>query len=669
MTVWRWLRRSRRGRIVLGTLVLLWFGALGLSGFAGADPTTPAPTPRQGAVAAMSWMELTDSHGVEIYAFQISGPESLRDPLGTVWRFLAESTFSIYQLIVSYAIWFVDWVTGFSWFDMIATPAVSVSGRMSMLLGQIHFAEAFMTITAVSAFFLYARGRTSTGLYEVFACCLVFALSVGVLANPISHTSGSDGLVMKSRDIGLEISGALITPAQGEFVLDSRTGKVVEKPRVDTSSDPDELRTKLTQSMVDIFVRQPAQLVNYGRVLDGGPCESVFTDATKGGPYEAESTMKKISGCDAGAAEFAEKPNFGMTLTAIMLVPAGFVIVALAVVMGGAIIVAAANVLFQSIRILVSAVIALLPNGARAGLLQSVGEIFQSLLMITGTVAMLALYQTLLSEVFRSADPTHLPKTFVMVDILLVVMLVLYKKFKANIQATGHRVAQFLAQRPGDGNTPIPAPQRAWSPNLPTAAAIAAAARRHRPRDGHYPPPAPLPTPAASNTGGGSAPTWSVRVTPNTAPTRPRGDTIRTVRQLAGRAVMARVTAGGSTAVRALQAGHRTRQLAVGRAGLARQLEARRRTTALPAAPVRRELTAGPGPRAKHSSTPPSSPQSPTRGGGVRGWMSGILGRRSSGAGYRRARAKDGNVVFVQAPTSTTPAPVRLSRWQAFRRH
>lgn len=678
---WRWLRRHRwirRGVLLVSTL---WFTLLSVgAGLALADGGAGVSV----ADPLLSWMKITDTHGVPIYAYQISGPSAKLNPMPTLWLALANMCWQFYSTIAAYGIWFIDWVNGFSWFGLLNDPATSIAGKFSVMLSQMNLTAAFMVIAAVVAFLHYAMGRKASAIYELAATWMIAALAVGALSNPIGATGGDNGWIMQARSAGLQAAGAMITPVEGEYTLDTRTGKALDQPKLNVSTDTQALQSQLTSSLVDVFIRWPNQLVNYGKVLDGGACETAYTDSMKNGPYrETNVVMDKIKSCDQAAGDFADNPSLGQGGTALGLTPAAFTLILLAWSLAGGIIVSVALILYKSVTMLWSALQALLPGRARMGFFMDLGEMAASFILLVVSVFFLAIYIDLITGTLKGADSSTLVKTFVTTDVLLVILLVLYRKQKERIQAAAGKIASFLATRPGGGVAPA-APRRNWAPAAAAVGAAMTGARmmrrgRHGSAAGQplhggsgpEDPPVRHPRAFVFVFGGGSGSSQAPRqrvplrvVDDEPQPRSTRDRLLQITARTAGRAVLGHATGGVSTVAIAAM---RARKAALSARAKQQQLVAgaSRARGVLPAGPQPRQL--GPGPSGTRGSggggAAPSGPR-PGRGGFF-GWLRDRRNPSTGQAGFSRVRTSGGSVVLVP---QAGPASAGRAAWWRRRR-
>jgi hypothetical protein len=403
---------------------------------------------------ALSWIDLKDSRGISIWNFEMSvdrgGPMS---PDKFFWSALTDTCWGIYRSMCALALWFLDWVLSFTWVPTIASPLLAVGDAMQQVVTRLGLVPTFLTLTALMAGLWFLKGRHLTAVWEVGIACVIAALASGVFAHPVQLIAGPDGYIVKAAQAGQEIAAAL---ASGESA-----GK-----------SPDELRRAQTGQLVDTFVRQPTQMINFGRVLDGGTCEGAYNDVVKAGPYGTESDIRdKVGECNEDLGNYAANPSASMALGATVFFPASFVILALCVVLGGSVVAAAVWAMFQSLKAIVALVTGLLPGGGRGSLMLVVAETVVALLIIVFTSVFLSVFLLVIQALFAASEGASIPKTFVIVDVLLVVGLVIYLRQRKQLSTASARLAQWMSQRPG-GAPPTKLPER--SPGVGLGAASTA---------------------------------------------------------------------------------------------------------------------------------------------------------------------------------------------------
>jgi hypothetical protein len=381
----------------------------------------------------LSWIQLTDSHGISVWNFEMSLDRGgVTSPDKFFWASVVDGCWGAYRSWCALALWFLDWVLSFDWLHVIAAPMLSTGAALQSVVDRIGAVPTLLTICAIVAVGWMIQGRYVTGIWELAVSLVIASLATGVFAAPVQMVAGQDGLIMKAQNTGLQLSGELAAGQSGG------------------TSDPIKLRQQMTGQLVDTFVRQPTEMINFGRVLDGDKCEKTYNDVLAQGPYGSASTIRdKVGACDAALGDYASQPSAGMALGSMIFMPASLVILLLAAVLGGSVIAAACYALFQSLKMILALVTALLPGEARGSLFVTVAETAISLLIIIFTTVFLGVFLLVIQEMFKASAASSVPRTFVIVDILLVVGVLIYWRERKRLKESAQRFAQWMSKRPG----------------------------------------------------------------------------------------------------------------------------------------------------------------------------------------------------------------------------
>jgi hypothetical protein len=382
--------------------------------------------------SSLSWIRVEDSHGVSIWQYEMSLDRGgVTDPGKFIWSFFLDLCWQLYRGYIAIACWLVDWTLSFDWVGWVADPVMGLGDGLQRMVDRFGLTTTLLTITACVAVLWMARGRWVLGLFELFMALIITSLAVGVLANPVRLVAGDGGLLMDSRDAGLSVAAGLNN--QG-----------------DTSGSPAHLHTEVTGMIADTFLRQPQQMVNFGKVLDGTRCETVYQDTVEDGPYGDDPDLRDaVGGCDETAGETAENPNGSMFMSLAVLLPAGVIAIGFSVLLCGVVLVAGVYALYQSLKMIVALVMAMLPGGARGSLWMTFAELVISMVTIIFSVVFLTAYLLLIQSVFGAGENSM--KTFFVVDLMLLVGMVVFWKGRQRIKAATERLAQAMAKRPGGG--------------------------------------------------------------------------------------------------------------------------------------------------------------------------------------------------------------------------
>lgn len=387
----------------------------------------------------LAWIDLTDSRGIPLWNFEMSLDRGgITSPDKFFWSQITDGAWVLYRSFCALALWFIDWVMSFEWITTIGAPLLAVGDAMRSVLQSVGVAPTFLALTALLALLWVIRGRAATAVYEIAIACVIGALALGVFADPVRMISGPDGFIVTAAQTGQQLAAEL---SSGDAA----------------GLSADQLHETQTGQLVDTFVRQPTQMINFGRVIDGTPCESAYNDVLRGGPYGNEPDIRDaVDGCDSNLGEYAANPSSGMALGSLVFMPAAFVVLLLGGVFGFAVVTAAVRAMYQSLKSIVTFITGLLPGGGRGSLMLTAAEVLVSLLVVVFTSIFMSVFMLIIQAVFASSADDSVAQAFVIADIVIVAGLVVFWRQHKQIKALSGRIATWMAQRPGAGPTRMP---------------------------------------------------------------------------------------------------------------------------------------------------------------------------------------------------------------------
>jgi len=435
--------RWRRLLTVLGTAAGVMIG-----GAVPAWATSETPP-------ALSWMVLKDSKGINVWSYEMSlNTGGVTSPGKFVWSFLVALVWQGYRAIVVFAIWLINWVLGFSWLDWVSTPVIALSKSITSLVHTFGLAPTFLTIMAATAAVHIFRGRWTLGAFDLVVGCAIAALAVGGLSNPVGLVTGQSGYIMQSRDLGLELSSGL-----------AHNG--------DTASNADQMRQQTSAMLVDTFIRMPDEMINFGRSLQGDPCEAKFDEVMRSGPHGGDDTVRNaMKDCNASMGDYADNPNSGMAISTIILSPSAIFVLLFALLLCVAVMLAVVTVLYESLKLIVVMVWAILPGESRGSLWQTFANLVMALATMTFAVVFLTAYLLLLQSVFSSSNSgsNGVMATFIFIDLLIFMGIIMFWRGRTALKRSAARLAAMMAKRPAGGSpSRLPAPQRSGLPGQAAA--------------------------------------------------------------------------------------------------------------------------------------------------------------------------------------------------------
>lgn len=434
------------------------------------------------AASFFSWMKLYDSHGISAWLFHLSIDRGNTTPGGawrTLWSWTITLGYEVYRFVVTCAIWLISWVLSFEWVDLILAPLKTISEALTSITHQFALMPFVLTLAGVSIGIWLLRGRFATGLYELLVSSAIAAAAVGVLANPFNVVAGEDGLIKQARDFGIEMAAGIANDG-------------------DTTGSAEKQLKEIETKLVDVFVRQPTQMINFGVVLDapsnGGKCVAEFDAAYRsiaegsgdpslanqlrdglidstnipgvgtaldavlpGGEDKPEDKVKNaISDCegDNGPMKaFADNPGPGQAIGVFFLIIGAFALLAFAVVLAFGVLLAVGIALGNALKAIVGVTLAIAP-AMRGQLWRSIANTAMSLMQLVFSIVFLVAYLLVIAELF-SSDELGLFQVVFFVDIALVAGLLLFRRGMNSLRKFSDILAAKMATRPGASPTAI----------------------------------------------------------------------------------------------------------------------------------------------------------------------------------------------------------------------
>lgn len=468
---WLWSRwwsrlliRVAAGWHALGALLLIF-----------ATPAAADPSGGGGASPFFAWMALKDTHGIDAWSYFLSidkGNASMGGGWRMIWAYIITLEYEVFRFMMATAIWFITYALSFDWIEMILTPVRTIADSVTSITDQFALTPLMLTIAGFSVAVWFVRGRFSTGIYELLMSCVIAAAAVGFLANPLDRVVGNDGLVFAARDAGLEVASGLANGGN-------------------TSGNADQQIDTIKSTLVDTFLRQPTQLINFGVVLDApdnnGKCVKEFDEAyaaTPDGPGVMDKVQEKVGdilpgagaaldllnpddkpedrikdaiaacdGDDGPMKQYADNPGPGQAMGLLFLIFAGTLLMLFAIYLAGRLVLAAGVSIGNAIKSIPGIVVAIAPS-MRGQFWRTIANVAMSLLQMMFSIVFLVGYVLVVQDLFAS-DESNLIRTVFFVDIFLIVALLLFRRAIKGLQRMSDSLASILAKRPDAAPTSI----------------------------------------------------------------------------------------------------------------------------------------------------------------------------------------------------------------------
>ena len=415
-----------RTRLILGLAALAALVVLP-AGLAIADP---------GDGAANSWVspfQTKDSQGIPMSSYRLSIDEGgVTNPKNMFAATFLQFAWELYRIYVGTALWLFDYALQFQMLQTLRGPAAAIAGALQETIGQIGVIPA-LTVVAFGICAVWIQtGKAASGLAGLFIALLMGSLLTTSAVRPMEVIAGDSGLIMGSRDLGVGLSSQIVSGGESD------------------STDATELQSRSSAKLVDVFIRTPHQLINYGASIDKDTkCVKVYDeDLKKGYPVNGgddDRPRKNMGKCNKAYLEAADNPLNGLIGMAFLYPSGGALVlffVGLSVVLNFFI----ALAMFEAVRAAWVMLKAIIPGGGTAEIWSAIcivgvvaGYIVATLM---GIGAFLLLFEALMTA--EGLDPRMV---YILIDCILVVALVVMTSYVMRARKQGKKLGQKIQSK------------------------------------------------------------------------------------------------------------------------------------------------------------------------------------------------------------------------------
>lgn len=389
---------------------------------------------------------VTDSHGIPGEDFTLAfwaGNSWDAAKLLWVWNWLITLIWAGYRSVVTFLISLLEWTLQLEWVDWLLTPLKGLERVTGTFMDQMGLMPLMLMVLAAVVGWWLIKGRFAGGLVELVIGCLIAALAVGILAQPMSMIAGKgDGWIYQARDAGQEVATAVATDGrvQGGETIGQSQGAV--------------------SSLVDTLVRMPHQILNYGELIDGTSCESVYDEALTSGK-ELDEIRETIGACNEAYKEFSDVPNafaFIDVLSLFLVLIPSFGLFSLVLVL--VFVLAIIGAAWQAIKLVVLLVLGVMPGGPRASLMRSASNTAFALIMIALSSVFVTAWMAFVTAFFTESEAVPFIVRVRLFGMLLLIgavaLFVARQKVKKALHRLGDRLAQLGASNANHEPSKLP---------------------------------------------------------------------------------------------------------------------------------------------------------------------------------------------------------------------
>lgn len=555
--------------LIIGlALAAVLIGVVGATDAAAAVPTETNPDP--------AYAPLGDSRGVPLSRFTIDVNDGNRwnpSDLGLwVFSLLMQLVWEFYKGLVSGVVWILDFALQMEWVNWLLTPLNAVGDGVQEVIAKFGIGPLMLTILAFIVAIYIFRGRTGTGVAELLIGLVIAALSLGVLSDPVDTVAGPNGVIVGSRDAGIDLATAMATNGR------------------QTQGNTDTYINGVTGSLVDTMVRLPHQIANYGMVIDGTACESVYNEWVG-----KDGAREHIAECGADLKTYSDTPTAANVMMIVEMFPPGLSFLVFGLALAILLVLSVVLAGWHAVKAVFILPFAVVPGGPRSALWSALGGVALAAVMIIVTSVFVYGWMQLVGVFFTGlpapsvtsgqgliAAATWRMRMQVFSSVLLagvVVLVMARSKIKKQLEAAAARLSR-LGSRGSQASAPVKLPKipqvmpRLLNRNpAPTGARPGA---NTPPSPGPTTPVTPTPTPATPPAPGSTPGVPPAGTLPRgggstTAPaaTEAPGGLVPAVKEVASK-VGASAGAGSADVARGAAAAGLRSRLAKGAGGLVR---------------------------------------------------------------------------------------------------
>lgn len=398
--------------------------------------------------------EATDSHGIPVSHY-VSIPidrGGWTDTGKAILAFFTDTIWAFHLFAISWALWLFDFILTFAWVDLIAGPFVFLGSTIEAFFLRFEWMPFALALAGLIGGFMIVAGRIGKGITEMAMAVLIAVLAVMVYTNPAKALTATGGALDKAQVIGQQLT-SIVT-------YDDINATELEET---------DLSNAITAPVVDLLVRDPAQSLAFGRVLEG-ECAEVFDRGMLDKPPAADQNhvRDRVNDCSERAKQFNENPNFGQVISATVIATSSGSIFSIPVVLAFLFFFTVFGLLVAAVKVPVQAHIAVLPF-MRYGLWRSTMDIITGVVSIVLLCISLAVSLKIILETVRGIDVMfevvfggsirfdQFPVARgIFIDLLILVAIVFLVRIKIKAKKSGRTFAEQISKAGAGRGKPAP---------------------------------------------------------------------------------------------------------------------------------------------------------------------------------------------------------------------
>lgn len=375
-----------------------------------------ASVPSEITGPGLSLAGLKDSHGIPIYQY-------MQLPLdrGDVWTFQKtlisypiDLLWSGHLFYITLVLSVVTYILSFEWVTILATPLGTMADSLQTLMTEVKWIPFALLITAFATGIAMLKGKTSSAVIEFTLAIVLALLATGVLANPVTTLTGPTGAITQAQEWGGKLAISITVPAD-------------EQPQDGSKFDAKTVLTdSVSASLVDMFARQPTQIIAFGKKLDAACSEKFDTEMKKKNPFNGGNSVRdSVGDCDADAKAYVQNPNFNQILSTYTIGSGSVVLFIFMIILSCLFVYTVLSALWSAFKLMIQTLLGILPYIARTGFWYGLAGIASSVLLMVFAMIFLAGYLRLTVLVLQSTSALGMTLQMTVINMTLIAGLVI----------------------------------------------------------------------------------------------------------------------------------------------------------------------------------------------------------------------------------------------------
>lgn len=355
---------------------------------------------------------------------------------------LADWVWDIHHAAFENLMWLVRAIFSFEWVDLLAGPLVSLSETMNDLTLELKVVIIGLGLALSAAVYGYQliKGKAALGITNLLVTLLIASLLSSVFMNPWSTFFKEDGWFDSFKTAGSQTAALFVDG-----------GNETEEISADQVITQD-----LGSTFVDTLVREPYQLISFGKILTG-ECDQVFNEelaTVTPGDKGDDSVMKAVGKCDEQAKFFMENPTGQLDILAgaSIMLQSFYLFTAFCAFL---IFVSFLFLGFKVLMLLWQCILGIFPGSDRSGLWKGFLGCIASMIFVTFSVALMAIHLKFTQSLMTALEPLGAKKYLIVVvsTIFGIVLVVVFHRWLAKkSKALAQKLSQALASGGGSSS-------------------------------------------------------------------------------------------------------------------------------------------------------------------------------------------------------------------------